>query len=112
MRISDWSSDVCSSDLTLGIYEYLDAEALEDHVFGRGIVHVLELVGHARASGGAHAQPQAHALATLLQVAPDVRGRLLGQGNGHISSPPQPPRFRPGLRPAPRACPCSLAPPP
>src|SRR3546814_16057843 len=47
MRISDWSSDVCSSDLRIGVEEFLDAEAVEalQHpVFLRP--PVLELLQH------------------------------------------------------------------
>src|SRR3546814_20142461 len=49
MRISDWSSDVCSSDLLAGARKH--AFPLEQFVDGRpmeGIADVLEVVGHPR----------------------------------------------------------------
>ena len=47
----------------------------------------LELVGHAGATGGAHAQAQRHALAALGEVGLDVAGGFFGQGDGHGSAP-------------------------
>src|SRR3546814_15038541 len=40
MRISDWSSDVCSSDLLVGFQTQRDLERFQDYVrlFGRGNV--------------------------------------------------------------------------
>src|SRR5258706_16059265 len=56
----------------------LHAVALELHVLGLDFVGVLELVGHARAAGGAHAQAQRHAPAPLGEVVLDVRRGFLG----------------------------------
>src|SRR3546814_2672281 len=46
MRISDWSSDVCSSDLLLGVgqlahQQVIDAMAADDHAAG---VHLAKVV--------------------------------------------------------------------
>src|SRR5688500_2874566 len=56
----------------LRVDHHLDAVALELQVVGVGLVDELELVGHARAAGGAHAHAQADALASLREEALDV----------------------------------------
>src|SRR3546814_6618570 len=61
MRISDWSSDVCSSDLSFGIHrrpEGLFRRKLDQHIAALSVVHpddepaaVLVLVGGERGVG-------------------------------------------------------------
>src|SRR5439155_24709598 len=57
---------------TLRIDEHLHAVAFEDHVFRRHVIGVLELVGKPRATRGLHAQANADAFATLVDVARDM----------------------------------------
>src|SRR3546814_7627905 len=45
MRISDWSSDVCSSDLRMATTANLDAHSLHDVVDARRCVHLKSPMG-------------------------------------------------------------------
>ena len=72
----------------------LHAVALELVVLGLHRVGELELVGHARAAGGAHAEAQRHALAALGEVALDVVGGVFGERDGHDPRPPSAPCLR------------------
>src|SRR3546814_16698076 len=75
MRISDWSSDVCSSDLLHGADLALDLIDRRGQLLGRGGdgLHVLG----SRFGGGIH----------LLGAAGSVLGvlRQLGGGDGHLA---------------------------
>src|SRR3546814_19346873 len=70
MRMSDWSSDVCSSDLGLGIL------AIDAAIF---------LVDHARAVIDGREQHQRGFAATLLD--PERRLDLLEVGRAHVEVP-------------------------
>src|SRR3546814_14517069 len=56
MRISDWSSDVCSSDLVTGEGHRVDRLHADDVVAG---VDVMDLAGDARGQVGHQVQPGA-----------------------------------------------------
>src|SRR5262249_37475505 len=77
-------------EIELGPVEIAQALRVDDHLHAVALegvnlrvhrVRILELVRHAGAAGGAHAQAQAHALATLRDEARDVRRRAFGQGD-------------------------------
>ena len=58
---------------------------IEHHIFGCERIHILELIGHARAARGFDAQTHAYALATLGERFLNVLGGSFGEGNhGHI----------------------------
>src|SRR3546814_4888762 len=58
MRISDWSSDVCSSDLALGLDRIVDGDHLGGVVFGcRHFEHVGQVVLALRVVAGQALQP-------------------------------------------------------
>ena len=67
----------------LGIDEHRDPMAFELEVFRQRLVGILELVGHARASGRSNAEPQPDALAPLLDVARHMPGRAFSEGDTH-----------------------------
>src|SRR3546814_3971152 len=54
MRISDWSSDVCSSDLLLEEMQHQNmiASSTRDHVWGRHITDSAQLLLHAPENDG------------------------------------------------------------
>src|SRR5688572_9406084 len=68
----------------LRVDHHLHAVAVELHVVGIDGVGELELVGHAGAARGAHAQAQRDALAALGEERLHVACRLLGEGNHYL----------------------------
>src|SRR3546814_4475779 len=73
MRISDWSSDVCSSDLLLGIDEVGHAELLAQRLSGRVEVDADDLVGTHHAGALDHveadaAEPEHHHVGPRLHL--------------------------------------------
>ena len=68
----------------LGINQDLDAQALENDVFGRDLVGELDLVGQARATRGLDTQAHTDALAATAEVASDVACSRFGQANSHV----------------------------
>src|SRR3546814_6516994 len=70
MRISDWSSDVCSSDLTGRVAEY--AHGLAVVVIGQAVPgHVVEHFGAAVLDAGARAVEQVRRIGHRLHAAGD-----------------------------------------
>ena len=70
-----------------GVNKHLDAMALEHLVLGDRIIHVLELVSHARTACGPDSKTQANAPAPLLKVFADVVSRLSSQSDSHLITP-------------------------
>src|SRR3546814_1492023 len=52
MRISDWSSDVCSSDLGEGLLDAEGEDGLLDLALDRDLVGQQEVLGHLLGDGG------------------------------------------------------------
>ena len=68
----------------LWIDQHLDAVVLEDHVFRIRLVHILDLIGKARAARGLYAQPHTDALAASAQVARHMACRGFGHRDSHL----------------------------
>ena len=66
-----------------GVKVLIDAMRLEFDVIRIGNIGKLELVGHARASAGAHAKAQTNSLAALDQITGNVFRRFFGKRNRH-----------------------------
>src|SRR3546814_19402393 len=67
MRISDWSSDVCSSDLDVGLHE-AHAHVVELRVAAGDVEHVLVDVDTYHFAGTAHRGVHAEAAGVAAQV--------------------------------------------
>src|SRR3546814_1904735 len=91
MRISDWSSDVCSSDLASGPGERLDAPDVEPL---KRLTHEAEILADRRLRGIQHL----HKLSEREQAVGGVEQMV--SHDDHPLSPPQAPRttFTLGLR--------------
>src|SRR3546814_7994556 len=84
MRISDWSSDVCSSDLRAhDLLGQLDGRLVQQHV-GRAAIHLLAYGLHHRRMGMAeHHRPRAEKVvdvAAAVHVVEMADGRSVVQG--------------------------------
>src|SRR3546814_10215053 len=88
MRISDWSSDVCSSDLALPVGPKLIHDFLEPNIRRlQGLVENVE-------SRGAHRHVPSDNPSTLVHLPPSpLRGLLVGL----VRRAPDLARLRPGL---------------
>src|SRR3546814_14924469 len=76
MRISDWSSDVCSSDLDVGLHE-AHAHVVELLVAAGDVEHVLVDVDTDHFGGTAHRGVHAEAHGVAAQVAHAFASNLL-----------------------------------
>src|SRR3546814_17009555 len=110
MRISDWSSDVCSSDLHVGARRHMLAAAEADFEMQRAVVTEQRLGGHR--SLGRHRDLRQQAVDQLLLAGAQglalgaaikavEGGRVAGFVSGHGARPSRPPRHTASVRTAP-----------
>src|SRR3546814_7245312 len=98
MRISDWSSDVCSSDLVEGVERALEEAG------GDGRAHVDAGVEQLGRKGGRLLGHLVEARPQPIEAAVDG-DRFITRKTAHVAAPPLRPRGRPGDAPAGRPSP-------
>src|SRR3546814_12272733 len=82
MRISDWSSDVCSSDLFVDIHTHYDGQATWDAEMAPSSWHGVTTVVMGNCGVGfAPAKPDRHEwLISLMEGVADIPGTALAEG--------------------------------
>src|SRR3546814_4217142 len=78
MRISDWSSDVCSSDLRQVLFHQREAEALGDAAMDLAL-HQRRVHRAADVVGSGHAQHLHRAEVEIDRHLGDLRGKAVGR---------------------------------
>src|SRR3546814_18378482 len=94
MRISDWSSDVCSSDLTnvkgMFLLTQLAGKAMRAHGRGGSIIHIASILGLRQAAGVASYAVSKAAVIQLTKVAAPELARFGVRVNAPAPASPSP----------------------